>query len=50
MSLYFRLEMEEAKVTQQMLLDALKGAFKTSPRTYAKKGMEESRLVLHTHT
>lgn len=42
--------MEEAKVTQQMLLDALKSAFKTSPRAYVKKGTEESRLVFHTHT
>ena len=42
--------MEEAKVTQQMLPDALKGAFKTSLRTCVKKGTEESWLLLHTHT
>lgn len=42
--------MEEAKVTQQMLLDALKGEFKTSPRTYVERGTEESWLVLDTQT
>lgn len=49
-SVRFRLEMEEAKVAQQMLPGALKGGFKTSLRTYVKEGMKDSQLVLYTHT
>lgn len=47
--LRFRLEME-VEVTQQMLPDALKDAFKVSLRRYVRKGMRESRLALHTCT
>lgn len=47
---YFKWETEEAKVTWQMLPDALKATFKISPRTCVKKGREKSRLVLHAQT